>query len=155
MLMQSKTDAPNDICVNLTCNTIGSKDANAGPPADAVAAVKALLIETTRMLPADKSLVPKTHLVEVWGVAALDPDDQIFLWLRDGAPAGITTELIDPGIFPKSNRPADLQPGDLHRKQQLFRNYPGVEENEITDKELAAHLEKGHVMAFDSFAELQ
>ena len=117
VLVQSKTDVPNDNWVNLTCNAIGSKDADAGPPAEAVAAVKALLIETTRMLPADKSLVPKTHLVEVWGVAALDPDDQIFLWLRDGAPAGITTELIDPGIFPKCNGPADLQPGDLHRKR--------------------------------------
>ena len=58
VFMQSKADTPNDNWVNLTCNAIGSNDATAGPPADSVAAVNALLIETTRMVPADKSLVP-------------------------------------------------------------------------------------------------
>ena len=81
-------------------------------------------------------------------------DDQIFIWLRDGAPTGITAQLHDPCIFPECSRPADVQPQDLHCDEQQFRNYPGVEEQDITDAELAAHLKKGHIVAFDTYAEL-
>ena len=60
-------------------------------------------------------------------LVAADPDDQILIWLRDGAPTGITSQLIDPGIFPQCSRPADVQPEDLRCDEQQFRNYPGVE----------------------------
>ena len=100
----------------------------------------------------------RTHidalLLESWRIAAADPDDQVFVWLRDGAPTGITAQFVDPGIFPTCSRPADVQPQDIHCDEQQFRNYPGVEENAITDAELSAHLEKGHIAAFDSYAEL-
>ena len=55
------------------------------------------------------------------------------------APTGITTHLLDPGIFPECAKPVDLQPQDLHCDQQEFRNYPGVEVQEITDRELQLH----------------
>ena len=94
------------------------------------------------------------QLLEAWRAAASDPDSQVYMWLRDGGPTGITSRLVDPGTFPKCLRPVDLQPQGLHCDEQQFRNYPGVEEQDITDAELAAHLAKGHLAAFDSYAEL-
>ena len=47
-----------------------------------------------------------------------------------------------------------MQPQGLHCDEQQLRNYPGVETQDITDAELAAHLEKGHLAAFDTYAEL-
>ena len=47
-----------------------------------------------------------------------------------------------------------MQPEDLHCDEQTFQNYAGVEEQEITDAELTAHLAKGHIMAFNTYQEL-
>ena len=71
-----------------------------------------------------------------------------------GSGTDLRRQLIGPGIFPTCSRPADVQPQDLQCDHQQFKNYPGVEEQDITDKELSAHLEKGHVAACDSFGEL-
>ena len=56
--------------------------------------------------------------------------------------------------LPQCQRPADQHPQDLHCDEQQFRNYPGVEDQDITDAELAARLAKGHLVAFDTHAEL-
>ena len=147
--------------VNATCDAIGSEEPGAAPPPSAVAAVKALLIELTAMTMTDaqKAMPSLTdvdaYLLEAWRVAAADPDHQIFPWLRDGAPTGITQDLIDPGIFPACSRPAEVQPENLECNSRQFKNYPGVEENQITDAELASHLEKGHLKAFDTYEELR
>ena len=95
------------------------------------------------------------QLLEAWRSAAGDPDNHIHLWLRDGAPTGIKTQLIDPGTFPTCHKPAELEPQDPHCDEQQFRNYPGVEEQDITDAELTAHLANGHLAAFDTHAELE
>ena len=50
---------------------------------------------------------------------------------------------------------ADLEPQDLHCDEQQFRNDLGVEGQDITYAELTAHLAKGHLAAFDTYAELQ
>ena len=94
------------------------------------------------------------QLLEAWRSAAGDLDHWVYKWLRDGAPAGIAEHIKDPGIFPVCLRPADLQPQDIHCDEQQFCNYPGVEEQAITDAELAAHLAKGHLRAFDTHEEL-
>ena len=62
--------------------------------------------------------------------------------------------IHDPAIFPASIRHADLQPEDLHCDERRFKNYPGVEEQDVTDTELSSHLQQGHLAAFDSYAEL-
>ena len=93
-------------------------------------------------------------MLEAWRLVAGDPDHRVYKWLRDGAPAGITEVIKDPGIFPACPRPAELQPEDIYCDEQQFRNYPGVEEQEITDAELSAHLDKGHLCAFDTHKEL-
>ena len=40
------------------------------------------------------------QLLEAWRAAAKDPNDQVSVWLKFGAPTGITSQLQDPGIFP-------------------------------------------------------
>ena len=130
---------PEQSWVNITCKSIGSTTEGCGPPPSAIAAVKTLLEEYTSMYRSDaeRAMPARTlvdaYLLEAWRLAAADPDDQIFIWLRDGAPTGITAQLHDPGIFPECSRPADVQPQDLHCDEQQFRNYPGVEEQDITD----------------------
>ena len=79
-------------------------------------------------------------LLEAWRKAPGDPESQVYLWLTDGAPTGITSKLVEPGIFPACAKPADLEPEDVHCDERTFSNYSGVEENQITDAELTAHL---------------
>ena len=149
--------------VSVTCDAIGSVDSTCGPPKSAIDAAKAMIAELSNLTKHDMQrrsakYSPRTkvdaQLLEAWRKAAGDPDLWIYKWLRDGAPAGITGHLKDPGIFPECHRPADLQPQDLHCDEQQFENYPGVEEQAITDSELAAHLAKGHIRAFDTYSEL-
>ena len=66
-----------------------------------------------------------------------DPDDQVFQWLTKGAPAGILHPSGDPGIFPETSTPSENRPEDLHCDEKTFRNYAGVEEQDITDAELS------------------
>ena len=94
------------------------------------------------------------QLLEAWRLASGDPDHWAYKWLGDGAPAGIVEHIKDPGIFPVCPRPAELQPEDIYCDEQQFCNYPGVEEQEITDAELSAHLDKGHLCEFDTHEEL-
>ena len=145
--------------VNITCASIGSADVV--PPPSAVAAVKALLIEMTAMTltDAERAMPALTlvdaHLLEAWRRIAADPDHEIFKWFRDGAPAGIKQPILDPGIFPSVDKPAETEPEHLQCNSRQFKNYPGVEEDQITDSELAAHLEKGHLAAFDTYDEMR
>ncbi len=48
--------------ISVTCDAVGSKDDMAGPPADAVAAVKAMLTEMIGMLPEDHPAPKKTKV---------------------------------------------------------------------------------------------
>ena len=116
--------------ISQTCDAIGSTDSDAGPPPDAVAAVKSMLIEMTGMVPEDFKTPRRTrvdaHLLEAWRVAAGDPDDQVGKWMLVGAPTGIEAPVLDPGIFPPCNKPAEMQPQDIFTKEHRdFRNYPG------------------------------
>ena len=93
-------------------------------------------------------------LLEAWRVSARGPDNQIFSWLTQGAPAGILHQPVDVGIFPDCSAPSDNLPASLHSDWQQFQNYPGVEDQEITENELQGHLDKGHMASFDSHARL-
>ena len=62
--------------------------------------------------------------------------------------------IIDPGIFPETSTPSETRPEDLHCDEKTFRNYAGVEEQDITEAELRTHLDKGHLIAFDAHEEL-
>ena len=72
----------------------------------------------------------------------------------DGAPQGILQQPKDPGIFPDRAAPADMRPGQLHCDEKSFRNYPGVEEQDITEQKMQAHLGKNHLEAFDAYEQI-
>ena len=42
----------------------------------------------------------------------------------------------------------------MHRLLTSTATDPGVEDQDVTDKELESHLKKGHLAAFDSYSEL-
>ena len=78
----------------------------------------------------------------------------MFIWLTEGAPAGILYPIVDPGIFPETSGPSENRPEDLHCDVDSFHNYAGVEDQDITEKELLGHLGKKHLIAFDTYKEL-
>ena len=90
--------------VNVTCESVGTSDSSCKPPPDAVEAVRRLLIEATGMTGADANTPRLTnvdaYLLDAWRIAARDPEVYVGAWLKDGAPAGITMPIHDPGIFP-------------------------------------------------------
>ena len=111
---------------------------------------------TTEEFKVPKRTLVDGRLLEAWRVTAGDPDDQAAMWMLVGAPTGIEVPVLDPGIFPPCSKPAEMQPQDIFTKEHRdFRNYPGVEEQQITDDELTAHLEKNHIAAFDTLEELK
>lgn len=132
---------PEDSWVQATCVATGSKDPECGLPSDAVAAVRQLMIEMTGMTQSDDSVPRLTkvdaQLLEAWQHKAGDPDGQVGRWLKCGAHSGILNPLWDPGLFPTTDRPAELLPEQLHCDELQFRNYAGVEEQQITDQELS------------------
>ena len=75
-------------------------------------------------------------------------------WLLHGAPACIINTLTDPGIFPPVDQPAAYTPESLYCDEISFKNYPGVEEQDVTEQEMQAHFDKGHLMAFGTYEEL-
>ena len=88
-----------------------------------------------------------------WQRKAHDPDHIVCSWMSTGSPAGINHELEDPGIFPVCTTPAEMLPYDLRCDARNFRNYQGVEENEITETELSSHIEAEHLAVFDAMEE--
>ena len=68
-----ETDTLHESWISVTCSSIGSNDDGAGPPADAITAVKSMLIEMTGMVPEDTPAPRKTDvdacLLEAWRVA--------------------------------------------------------------------------------------
>ena len=48
----------------------------------------------------------------------------------------------------------ECSPDEIICNATTFRNYPGVEDQAITGKEMGKHIEKGHVAAFSTFKQL-
>ena len=71
------------------------------------------------------------------------------------SPAGILEQPKDVGILPDCSMPADNSPDSLSSDWEAFRNYPGADAHEMTQPELEAHIEKGHMVALDSHVDLQ
>ena len=143
--------------ISTTMAAIGSEGAEAGPPADAISAVKELLSEMCSLSRSDnfdRLTNVDAPLLEAWRKAASHPDTYIAKWMVTGAPAGILNPIPDPGIFPTCSKPATSEPLDLHCDFGTFQNYPNVEASEITEAELSSHWEKGHIIGFDSYEDL-
>jgi hypothetical protein len=104
-------------------------------------------LETTPLATVD------VELLEIWRRAAGDPDDQPTKWLIEGAPAGLTSEIVDRGIFPLYDPEADAAEfaADSLCTEPDFANYPGVEESTHVADELARLVKLGFVMEFDGY----
>ena len=161
-LHHQQNGTPEQSWINLTCDAIGFEPSEGEeaklPPSAAIEEFKRIMAMYTKAILADPRFTRLTnidaHLLESWLRAAGDPDDQVFLWLTEGAPAGILYPIVDPGIFPETSEPSENRPEDLHCDVGTFRNYAGVEDQDITEEELLAHLGKEHLIAFDTHAEL-
>ena len=96
--------------ISTTMNAIGSEDAEAGPPAEAIKAVKELISETCNCIPSDnraKLTKVDADLLEAWRAAASHPANHIAKWMGIGASAGIINPIPDPGF---SQRAQSLLP---------------------------------------------
>lgn len=148
---------PEQSWVSVTCKAIGSKEERV-PPEAAIEAVRAIMVRYTAAVPAGSSFVHLTevdaHLLEAWRKAAGDPDDQVFQWLTQGAPAGVLDAIKDPGIFPDTSGPSAMDPDDLDCDEATFRNYAGVEDNVETEAELRSHISNKHIVSFGTYNEL-
>ena len=58
------------------------------------------------------------------------------------------------GIFPVVEGTPECSPDAISCNMATFRNYPGVEDQAITGEEMAKHIEKGHLVAFDKREQL-
>ena len=152
---------PQDAWIAKTCICIGSEDHTLRPPPEAVDAIRDIIRKHTRQCTPDDSYSHPTRtnihawLLESWRVAAKDPDDQIYTWLTQGAPAGILHAPKDPGIFPDCSAPSEMEPGDLQCDASTFTNYYGVEDKEVTTTEMQTHIDSEHLAEFDTFEELE
>ena len=96
-------------------------------------------------------------LLESWRLASMDPDDQPTRWLVEGAPAGLTSDIVDRGVFPLHDPLADapeVAAADLQTELQ-FANYPGVEDSQAVADELARLHGCGFVEKFSSLREAE
>ena len=94
------------------------------------------------------------YLLQAWQRKAEHPDHYVPSWMIHGAPTGIEPDIPDPGIFPPCHKPVTAEPNDINCDEQTFQNYPNVENQDVTEAELQAHVTKGHVVAFVTFEEL-
>ena len=96
------------------------------------------MVQYTAAVPADSRFEHLTkyysHLLESWRTAAGDPDGQVYKRLTQGAPAGNLYPIEDPGILPHTSGPSAMRPDELGCDEATFRNYAGVEDNEIAEK---------------------
>ena len=96
-------------------------------------------------------------LLSAWANLAQDPGKVAADWVRHGAPAGILSQPLLPGVFPLA-QPSDedvLEPEDLEGDVEIFRNYAGMDEDENVWSQVHEFVEKGFLKAFDSLHECE
>ena len=69
----------------------------------------------------------------------------MFTWLTQGGPKGISHKPVNVGVFPDCTDTPD---------PATFSNYPGVEEQPVTEEEMTKHIDKEHVVAFNIVKQL-
>ena len=78
----------------------------------------------------------------------------MFTWLRQGGPMGILHTPVNVGVFPDCTDRRECGPDEILCNASTFRNYPGVEDQAVTEEEMAKHIEEDHVAAFNTFEQL-
>ena len=67
---------------------------------------------------------------------------------------GILHSPLNVGALPDCIDLAECGPDEIVCNAAPFKNDPGVEDQKITGDEMAKHIEKEHVVAFDTFEQL-
>ena len=140
---------------------IGSDDLNAGPTEDDLTKVRRTFADEYDMRDTNNTEAMDTKLQAqlLWKMAREfgDPDaDTIYEWLSEGAPAGITMDIDDPGhVFPPEDNPnRAMELGSLP-DYQLHTNYTSVDGDEAAGPEVERLIQTGFVKAFDTHQLLQ
>ena len=139
---------------------IGSEAADAGPTDADRQTIRRQLLEEfppvsgSQMESNDTLLQP--GLILALGRAFGDPDaDMIYEWLVDGAPAGISRPILDPGgIFPPDNEEqadGDIGLPDHHNHS----NYYSVDGDEAAEPEIDRLIKTGFVKEFSNYEALR
>ena len=94
-------------------------------------------------------------LLSAWRIRAQDPDDQVELWLRDGAPMGLRVHPLSRGIFPLHVSGMDrLDPEDIVTDPSWLDE--GTElQTSLCRVEFDKFEKAGFVVGFDSLDELE
>ena len=96
-------------------------------------------------------------LLSAWANLAQVPGKVAADWVRHGAPAGILSQPLLPGVFPLA-QPSDedvLEPEDLEGDVEIFRNFAGMDEDENVWSQVHEFVEKGFLKAFGSLHECE
>eukprot|EP00435_Cladocopium_sp_Y103_P030056 s3225_g7.t1 len=142
-------------------DAIGSTSADAGPSQAHLDVVRDALskefseIDTSHCTPAMDSQL-RADLIWQISRAMGDPDaDCIYGWLVDGAPAGISLPIEDPGnIFPPDvEGAADMVP-HLLPDHANHHNYTSVDADDAAGPEIQRLIDTGFVKAFGSHGDL-
>ena len=69
--------------------------------------------------------------------------------------SGIRVTPESCGIFPEISGETPESPESLYTDHENFANYTGVDDDETAEREIKAHLQKGHLKSFSSLDELR
>lgn len=141
-------------------DAIGDEQEDAGPTEVQLDRVRQLIWKATAMSGQSTqktALDSKLQADLLWQLAraAGDPDaDCIQSWLTEGAPAGISKNIEDPGrIFPP-DVPGDFHEGAELPDHTLHKNYTSVDDDPAAGPEVERLIETGFVQAFSTHDEL-
>lgn len=145
----------NPAWIDSTCALIGGEqDLKADP--SAIQAVRQIIEKQCDFVPShdvpqeDCSTLINARLLEAWRLKAMDPDHEVCQWLLTGAPAGLAKVPQDCGIFPTLDDSPKRDFEELCTDFDTFENYAGVDADSDALKEIEAHVEAGHLRAFDT-----
>ena len=85
----------------------------------------------------------------------MDPDDQPEKWLRSGAPAGLASLPLNRGVFPAVDHASTTDSCDLCVDEDVFTNYPGIDQDEVAQLEVTDLHRRGLLEAFDSIEDVR
>ena len=135
---------------------VGNEDSAAGPEQHHLDELR-MKLKTTfcqNSMEGHEGLRTKLQPDVLWVLAraAGDPDaDEIYDWLTNGAPAGISREINDPGgIFPTEDDELELEEVDLPDPMK-HRNYGSVDDDDMAEPEVDRLIATGFVKAFDNY----
>ena len=138
-------------------DSLGSNDPDFAPDPGHIAAI-ARKLEALFGLEGRQTERGLDHcILGAWGQVAGDPDTSfIKTWLEEGAPAGISAPVRDPGIFPQEEAAPDFSGDfDSFHDPTGHENYKSVEEDSAALPEIERLIQTGYVKTFQELTACQ